>query len=145
MKSTSDLELTGDAAGGLAALKQRLEFWRAGRKAGERIPAGLWADAVAAVAQHGIYRVAIELRLDYAALKRRAGMATGPRSGTTSQPAVAARFVEMFAPAAAASLPMSRPDCVVELANSRGASMRLELNGNALSSLPALCAAFCAA
>jgi hypothetical protein len=139
MESTSDVEVAVDGAGGLAALKQRLDAWRAGRKAGARIPAGLWADAVGAIGRYGVNRVAIELRLDHSRLKRRAGLAIAPRP---SAPAAAARFVEMFAPAAAASPQMSRPDCVVELANSRGASMRLELNGNALSGLPALCAAF---
>jgi hypothetical protein len=38
--------------------------------------------------------------------------------------------------------PASEPQCVVELANARGATMRLQLRGNALAGLPALCEAF---
>jgi hypothetical protein len=39
----------------------------------------------------------------------------------------------------------SHPDCVVELANARGAKMRVELRGSGLAGLPALCNAFWAA
>ena len=39
----------------------------------------------------------------------------------------------------------SKPECVVELANARGARMRVELNGHGLISLSALCGEFLAA
>ena len=36
----------------------------------------------------------------------------------------------------------SQPACVVELTNARGARMRVELNGQGLEGLRALCSAF---
>src|SRR6186713_1102400 len=36
----------------------------------------------------------------------------------------------------------SQPECVVELANARGAKMRVELSGNGLAGLSSLCSAF---
>lgn len=49
-------------------LKEQLKQWRSQRKPGERIPAPLWAAAVDAARTHGVYRVAIDLHLDYAGL-----------------------------------------------------------------------------
>ena len=125
---------------GLSQLERRFEQWRAGRRVGERIPAQLWDDAVDAVAGHGAYRVARALNLDYAVLKRRAAPADGDSpSGTSPSP----RFVELFAPAAAMLAPQgSQPACVVEMANARGAKMRVELCGDGLAGLAALCNAF---
>jgi len=122
----------------LTQLKERFARWRAVRKLGMRIPARLWAAAVEMVAVDGAYRVAGELNLDYDMLKRRVAMAGG--KVTTTE--VAPRFVELFAAAGAMPAPSTEPECVVEMANARGARMRVELNGHGLGSLPALCNAF---
>src|SRR5258706_15629108 len=95
MEVTSKAVRTTGCSEGLSALKRRFEQWRAGRRVGERIPSELWAGAVAAAIEHGAYRVAAELHLDYAVLKRRAALA----GGTTPAGEVAPRFVELFAPA----------------------------------------------
>jgi hypothetical protein len=128
---------------GLSQLKLRFGHWRAGRKAGERIPPELWAGAASAAVEHGACRVAADLRLDYTALKRRAAALAGT---ATPAAALAPRFVELFAPAAPV-LPAAaaRPACVVEMGNARGAKMRLELDGSGLAQLSALCGAFWAA
>ena len=82
-----------------------------------------------------------ELHLDYVVLKRRAAPAGGkPLAG-----AVAPRFVELFAPAGATMATSMRAPCVVEMDNARGAKMRVELSGDALGGLAALCSAFWAA
>jgi hypothetical protein len=122
----------------LRQLKERFARWRAVRKLGMRIPARLWAAAVEMVAVDGACRVAGELNLDYDMLKRRVAMAGG--KVTTTE--VAPRFVELFAAAGAMPAPSTQPECVVEMANARGARMRVELNGHGLGSLPALCNAF---
>jgi hypothetical protein len=120
----------------------QFDQWRAGRKVGQRIPLQLWASAVAASVSHGAYRVAVELHLDYAVLKRRA--AAAPANAPANQ--LTPRFVELFASAGPVTAQQtSRPECVVEMANTRGARMRVELNGQALAGLPALCSAFWAA
>ena len=142
MEATNKAVQTRVLSDGLSQLRRRFDQWRAGRKVGERIPVELWAGAVASAVEHGVYRVAAELHLDYAVLKRRAALATGSAPAAELAP----RFVELFAPAA----PMkpaaaSQPECVVELANARGAKLRVELNGNGLAGLSSLCSAFWAA
>ena len=141
----------------LSELKREFAQWRAGRKGGERIPVALWAQASQAAAEHGAYRVAVELHLDYADLKRRAA-----RDGGTAGPAaLAPQFVELFAPNGAVQTtpptpptqtmqpaqptPASPPPCVIEMTNARGALMRVELNGCALAGLSSVCSAFWAA
>ncbi len=126
-------------AGALTRLKERFVTWRAVRKLGMRIPPELWAAAVEMVAVHGVCRVAGELNLDYDMLKQRVALAGGKARTTQLVP----RFVELFA--AAGPMPghsASLPECVVELANARGARMRVELNGQGLVGLSALCNAF---
>jgi hypothetical protein len=125
----------------LSLLKEQFEQWRAGRRVGQRIPPQLWEGAVSASAEHGAYRVSRELGLDYAVLKRRAApVAQDAPSNVMRAP----EFVELFA-ATGPSIAARAAECVVELANARGAKMRVELSGNALVSLPALCSAFWAA
>ena len=77
-----------------------------------------------------------ELRLDYNGLKDRAGQA-GP---TTRSPKVDAQFVELFAAPASTVAPAC--ECVVELENTRGAKMRVQLNGHGLAGLERLCSSF---
>lgn len=121
----------------LVPLKQQFDQWRAARRQGERIPAQLWDAAISGVAEHGAYRVSRACRLDYVVLKRRAA----PAGALTRQRAP--RFVELAAPQ---PVPMAarqpEPAGVVEMVNARGATMRLQLHGAALASLPALCQAF---
>ena len=125
------------AAEALSPLRQQFDQWRAARRAGERIPPALWHAAVSATAEHGAYRVSRELNLDYAMVKRRAAQAGAV--GSMPRP----QFVELVA-AQGLAMPArgSEAQCVVELANARGATMRLQLHGNALAGLPALCQAF---
>ena len=138
MNGTKKFQETSVAGGSLQRVRQQLQDWRAGRKLGERIPAPLWAAAVGAAREQGLHRVATRLHLDYAALKQRVegGGATPPRGE------LAPRFVELFAPAASMTAAAGRAECVVEMGNARGAKMRVELNGQALASLAALCSAF---
>jgi hypothetical protein len=122
----------------LAQLVERFAAWRAVRKLGMRIPPELWAAAVEMVAVHGACRVAGDLTLDYDMLKQRVAMAGGKMNPTELAP----RFVELFAPADAIPAPSTQPECVVELASTRGARMRVELSGQGLVGLSALCSAF---
>lgn len=119
----------------LKQIAQRFRRWRERRKRGEHIPPVLWAAAVGMAKQHGLERIAHELRVDHDGLKKHLERAGGvARSGK-----VDTQFVELFAaPGAAAGM----RECVVELENSRGAKMRVELNGNGLAGLASLCGAF---
>ena len=129
------------AGNSLEQVKQQLQQWRAGRKRGEHIPAPLWAAAAGAAKEHGLYRVAIELHLDYAGLERRfEGAGVRPPRGELGP-----RFVELFAPAASMTSAAGRAQCVVELHNAHGATMRVDLAGSAVTALADLCKAFCGA
>lgn len=55
----------------LARTRHAFERWRANRRARTRIPQELWEKAVALLSNHPITRVARELRLDPAELKKR--------------------------------------------------------------------------
>jgi hypothetical protein len=128
-------------ADALAQVKERFAAWRAVRKLGMRIPPQLWAAAVEMVAVHGACRVAAELTLDYDMLKQRVAMA----GGKVTPIELAPRFVELYAPAEAIPAQSAQPQCVLEMANGSGARLRVELNGQGLGSLSALCNAFLAA
>ena len=142
MKVTGKAVQVKAGANTLSQLKERFATWRAGRKLGTRIPPRLWAAAVEIVAVHGACRVAGELNLDYDMLKQRVALAGGKVTTTELAP----RFVELYAaPGPMTAHSASQPQCVVELANARGARMRVELNGQGLDSLSALCSAFLAA
>lgn len=146
MEAMSKAVRTKPCSSELAQLKMQFDQWRVGRKVGQRIPLQLWASAVAAAVEHGAYRVAAELHLDYAVLKRRAAAAPANASAKVPANQVTPRFVELFAPAGpVTSVRTSQPECVVEVANARGAKMRVELNGQALAGLSVLCSAFWAA
>lgn len=104
---------------------------------GGRIPPELWAVAVDMAAVHGVYRMSKELRLDYSGLKRRLkGVCGEVGPGKGGEP----RFVELVGatPARAARL----SECVIELHNRRGATMRVELNGAGLAGLAGVCSGF---
>src|SRR5450631_600582 len=131
MKVTGKAVQVKAGADALTQLKERFATWRAGRKLGMRIRPELWAAAVELVAVHGACRVAGELNLDYDMLKRRVALAGGKLTTTELAP----QFVELFAAADAMPAPSAQPECVVELANARGARMRVELNGQGLMGL----------
>lgn len=145
MEETSEIEQSNVPGDDLQGIKQRLQDWRSQRKVGERIPQPLWAEAVRAAREHGVYRVCIDLRLDYAGLKRRVqGTGTTPPRGP-----IAPKFVELLtstatppAPAPAPAAATQRHECVVELENARGAKMRVQLDGPGVAALAGLCSSF---
>jgi hypothetical protein len=134
-------EMAKDEAGlvdgeDLAALEERFRRWRETRKRGDRIPSPLWAAAVDMARQHGVPRVASRLRLSAVFLHERPkGVASAaPAEGTEPE------FVELLtAPAAPVA---GVPECVVELHNARGATMRVELTAGGLAGLAHLCRSF---
>jgi hypothetical protein len=100
----------------LARGRSRFQAWRGQRQAGDRIPPRLWALAVRLVTRHGVSRTAAALGLDYDTLKDRAQAADQPGS---SGPA----FVELPTPV------LVDKQCLFELDNGAGATMRVQLVG----------------
>jgi hypothetical protein len=110
----------------LARLKQRFMTWRKTRRRGERIPAPLWQAAAQIAADFGLCQTATVLRLDYYSLKRR--MDSQPECNLP-----AATFLEL-PPVVGA--PAS--ECVIELQDGLGASMRMHLRGPQIPDIVAL-------
>jgi len=110
----------------LEQVRRRLERWRQMRVyAHAPMPPRLWAVAVALTRQHGLYRTARALRVDYGALKRHVeAAAPAPRERPT--------FVEI---AAAESRP--REACTIEIDGPR-TTLRLRVPDLPLSELATL-------
>jgi len=114
----------------------RFKHWRETRVRGQRIPVQLWTAAVGMARQFGAQRVAKVVRVDCERLKGRVQDALGQAHSSK----VDTGFVEMLvSPTTAAP---GRCECAVELENARGAKMRVELSGNGLGALGAVCSAF---
>ena len=128
----------------LARGRDRFEVWRRTRQVGTRIPDELWSLAVKLVDGHGLSRTASVLGLDYYSLKKRvaaenSGVTSVPSefvAGSASSDSASARpaFIEL------SSLPSpgASGECVVEFADSTGASLRIHLSGCQTPDLVAL-------
>jgi len=155
------MAMVGVGEGGVLCLEdvaRKFSQWRESRVRGERIPVTLWSEAVQMCQEHAPQRVAGVLRIALAGLMRRLERASdgaAARSGldtefveiimtTTSagMPSAAASRLELAsipkAPGGAVT-PMPAPECLLELENAHGAKMRVQLNGQGLASLGALC------
>jgi hypothetical protein len=98
--------------------RSRFQAWRRRRgHAGGRIPRSLWKLAVQLVASHGVSRTATVLGLHYQRLQKQVEAAAG------QLPARGPAFVEL--PAAE----LLGKQCLFELANGAGATMRVQLTG----------------
>jgi len=121
------IESSGELPLDLARARRRFQAWRCRRRAGDRIPKGLWALAVRLANRHGVSRTATALGLDYYGLKERA-QGAAVRVSQSSSPA----FVELPSPV------MVGKQCLVELDNGVGATMRVQLVGYDAADVEAL-------
>jgi hypothetical protein len=120
----------GELPRDLAQAWYRFQAWRERRRPGGRIPERLWALAVRLVNQHGVSRTAMALGLDYYSLKERAGASA--KSVQSAHPA----FVEL------PSAVLAGKQCLFELDNAAGASMRVQLLGFDATEVAALTRSF---
>jgi hypothetical protein len=98
----------------IAHLQLQLEQIRRTQPRRSRLPESVWSAAIELARQHGIYRVAHALRLDYVGLKKRLnGMPSRrPNASRTA-------FVELATP------PATMPECVIEFESASGGKMRI--------------------
>jgi len=113
---------------GMQRICRRFERWRSSHKGRLPIPAALWASAAEAAREHGIFRTAKILRLEYGKLKRMAESAT-PAARRALAPA---EFLELVAPSEPGLL-----ECVIELEGPRG-KMRIQWKGATVPDLAGL-------
>jgi hypothetical protein len=111
--------------------QQRFEEWRHSQSGRKPIPESLWALAAATARQHGVFRTAQVLRLDYTKLKQ---VMTTPAPSPKAKPRSAqkAAFVELLA--ASATHPC---ECIIEVEGPRG-RIRAEWKGSTAPDLAAL-------
>src|SRR5712692_6103493 len=112
-------------------VRQRFEHWRRTRPSGRmRIPARLWAAAVALAREQGIYTTSRVLRLDYAVLKRRVGSADA--AGSVALAGSHPTLIELK-PA-----PSVAPTCVIEIEDPCGGRLRVPVPPVTVADLVAL-------
>ena len=115
------MNIRDEMAGELERLQERFEYWRRENGPGRRrIPGDLWSEASVLARRHGVVKVARTLRLDYATLKKKAGVQTNGGNKQASVP-----FVELLLPG-----PMAASESVVELTNRSGGRMTIRLHPN---------------
>jgi len=114
--------------GMLAAVRREFEQWRSDPARPRRIPEALWRAAAESARAHGVSKTSRALGLDYYALERR--LPPSPQR-ERSQPSRA--FVELPWPAMAPA-----PEYRLELEDSRGARLRVELRGVGRADVAAL-------
>jgi hypothetical protein len=117
----------------LDGVHREFEKWRRSRKPRSPIPELLWALAVERAREAGVHATARRLRLNYYSLKQRVESAGRP--GAPGTPAFVELVPAVLRPACAA-------ECLIELEDPRGATMRISLKGLEAPDLAALSRAF---
>ncbi len=114
---------------GLKEAQERFAEWRSSHTVRRPIPEPLWTLASELAGQHGVFRTAQVLRLDYTKLKRH----TQAVAQVGKQPSVpATAFVELLTSASSQGC-----ECVIEVEGRRG-RMRIEWKGPAAPDLAGL-------
>jgi len=104
---------------GMRRVCRRFERWRKGHQARLPIPEALWAAAAEAAREHGVFRAAKALHLEYGKLKRMAEAAPASARPTMAP----ATFLELMPPQA-----VGFAECLIELEGPRG-KIRIQWKG----------------
>ena len=104
---------------GMRRVCRRFELWRNGHQARLPIPEPLWAAAAEVAREHGVFRAAKALHLEYGKLKRMVEASPAPVRPTVAP----ATFLELIPPQAVDSA-----GCLIELEGPRG-KMRIQWKG----------------
>ena len=123
MAKREEFEVTTE----MQEVAKQFEEWRNSHSGRRPIPEALWVRAADLAREHGVFRTAKVLRLDYSKLKRQMGPAKAEVNTPSSAPPA---FVEFLAPQPAAAC-----ECVIEVEGPRG-RMRIEWKG---TTSPDLC------
>jgi hypothetical protein len=126
----------GRAAAGIPddmrAIHGRFARWRKSHTGRLPIPEPLWAAAAEVAREHGVFRTAKVLSLEYGKLKRLTTESHPGRRRTARLSAPPAAFVELLTPGTSGSA-----ECLIELEGPRG-KMRIQWKGSTTPDLAGL-------
>jgi len=120
-----------DIPDGMRVLQGRFARWRKSHIGRLPIPDPLWAAAAEMAREHGVFRIAKLLSLEYGKLKRLATESQTGRRRTARLSAPPAAFVELLTPGAGGA------ECLIELEGPRG-KMRIQWKGSTTPDLAGL-------
>jgi hypothetical protein len=112
-----------DVPNGMQKIYRRFERWRSSHQGRLPIPKALWASAAETAREHGVFRTAKILRLEYGKLKRMT-MSAAP---VKRRPTPSAEFLELVATQVAPAGP-GLSEFLIELEGPRG-KMRIQWKG----------------
>ena len=121
-----------DIPNGMRLLHGRFARWRKSHTGRLPIPESLWSAAAEVAREHGVFRTAKVLRLEYGKLKRLAKESRPSGRKTTRLGVPPAAFMEFLTPATG-----SGAECVIELEGPRG-KMRIQWKGSTTPDLAGL-------
>ena len=117
-----------DVPEGMRGIHGRFARWRKSHTGRLPIPESLWSAAAEAAREHGVFRTAKVLSLEYGKLKRLAAESHPAGRRTVKLSAPPAAFVELLTGGA---------ECVIELEGPRG-KMRIQWKGSTIPDLAGL-------
>ena len=121
-----------DVPEGMRGIHGRFARWRKSHTGRLPIPESLWSAAAKAAREHGVFRTAKVLSLEYGKLKRLATEAHPAGRRTVKLSAPPAAFVELLTPGTG-----SGAACVIELEGPRG-KIRIQWKGSTTPDLAGL-------
>ena len=133
--ATKLLRDEGEVPAGMLRLCRRFERWRKSHKARLPIPERLWASAAQSAREHGVFRTAKVLRLEYSKLKRMVEAAPPSPKRTRVHPLGPTTFLELTPLPGPSGHGLS--ECLIELEGPRG-KMRIQWKGSSAPDLASL-------
>jgi hypothetical protein len=116
-----DLPAPANKTSPLKQVHEQFEHWRRSRGKRRAIPDALWQAAISLFPDYSVYRISKVLRLNYSDLKHRVDAQQStfkPATGSGSA------FIEL-----GLNDPMRPAECIVEMADEKGASLRMYFKG----------------
>jgi hypothetical protein len=121
-----------DIPDGMRGIHGRFARWRKSHTGRLPIPETLWAAAAEVAREHGVFRTAKVLSLEYGKLKRLTTESHPDRRRTARLSAPPTAFVELLTPGTSGSA-----ECLIELEGPRG-KMRIQWKGSTTPDLAGL-------
>jgi transposase-like protein len=111
----------------LSLTRRLLDQWRKRQRGRKRLPREFWAKAVTLAREHGINKTARTLGVKYESLKKHLEARPAASGPATAGP----EFLELVP----GTMVPSSLECTIELEDSRGGKMRMQVKGASIADL----------